>query len=102
MPPKVLNILKPIIDYRDNVDGIDFRDSVFIFLSNTGAELINEHFLDFWNNKGMKREELKLSDFEKLITKGAFNEEGLYLLYIQCIFFNCCHRELHGKTFTPC
>jgi hypothetical protein len=76
MPPKVLNILKPIIDYRDNVDGIDFRDSVFIFLSNTGAELINEHFLDFWNNKGMKREELKLSDFEKLITKGAFNEEG--------------------------
>jgi hypothetical protein len=21
---------------------------------------------------------------------------------IQCIFFNCCHRELHGKTYTPC
>jgi hypothetical protein len=24
------------------------------------------------------------------------------VLYIQCIFFNCCHRELHGKTYTPC
>jgi hypothetical protein len=23
-------------------------------------------------------------------------------MYIQCIFFNCCHRELHGKTYTPC
>jgi hypothetical protein len=22
--------------------------------------------------------------------------------YIQCIVFNCCHRELHGKIYTPC
>jgi hypothetical protein len=25
-----------------------------------------------------------------------------YCQFIQCIFFNCCHRELHGKTYTPC
>jgi hypothetical protein len=28
--------------------------------------------------------------------------EELIFSYIQCIFFNCCHRELHGKTYTPC
>jgi hypothetical protein len=26
----------------------------------------------------------------------------IHLMIIQCIFFNCCHRELHGKTYTPC
>ncbi|XP_063912365.1 torsin-1A-like [Zophobas morio] len=76
MPPKVLNIIKPMIDYRDDVDGVDYRDCIFIFLSNTGAELINEHFLELWNRQGVKREDLKLKDFESLITKGAFNEEG--------------------------
>ncbi|XP_044259628.1 torsin-1A-like [Tribolium madens] len=76
MPPKILNIIKPMIDYRDDVDGVDYRGCIFIFLSNTGADLINEHFLEIWKEDGVMREDLKLEDFEPLITKGAFNEEG--------------------------
>ncbi|RZC39350.1 Torsin and/or AAA 5 domain containing protein [Asbolus verrucosus] len=76
MPSQVLNVIKPMIDYREDVDGTDYRESVFIFLSNTGANLINEHFLDLWKKQGRKREDLKLKDFEMLISKGAFNEEG--------------------------
>lgn len=76
MPSNVLNIIKPMIDYRDDVDGVDYRECIFIFLSNTGADLINEQFLEMWKNGGVKREDLKLKDFEGLITKGSFNEKG--------------------------
>lgn len=76
MPPGVLNAIKPMIDYRDDVDGMDYRDSVFIFLSNTGAQLINEHYMNLWKTQGRKREDVTLHDFEKIITTGAFNEEG--------------------------
>lgn len=76
MPPGVLNAIKPMIDYRDDVDGMDYRESVFIFLSNTGAQLINEHYLNLWKTEGRKREDVTLHDFERIITTGAFNEEG--------------------------
>lgn len=75
MPANVLNGIKPMIDYRDVVDGVDYTRAIFIFLSNTGASLINEHYEDLWN-QGRKREDLQLNDFENLISKGAFNEEG--------------------------
>lgn len=75
MPPGVLNALKPIIDYRDVVDGVDYTSSVFIFLSNTGSKIINKQYLDYWK-LGRSRKSLKISDFEKLIQQGAFNEEG--------------------------
>ncbi|XP_030756424.1 torsin-1A-like isoform X2 [Sitophilus oryzae] len=74
--PEVLNAIKPVIDYRDNVDGIDYSQSVFIFLSNTGADLINEHYYDLHMSEGKSREQLSLTDFEWLIKKGIFNEEG--------------------------
>ncbi|VEN53084.1 unnamed protein product [Callosobruchus maculatus] len=75
MPPDILNAIKPMIDYKYEVDGVDYTQSIFIFLSNTGSALVNEHYEDLWK-KGEKREELRLSHFEKLIEKGVFNEEG--------------------------
>ncbi|XP_018579434.1 torsin-1A isoform X2 [Anoplophora glabripennis] len=75
MPATVLNGIKPMIDYRDMVDGVDYTRSIFIFLSNTGAGLINEHYEQLWH-EGKKREDLRQNDFENLISKGAFNEEG--------------------------
>ncbi|CAH0559262.1 unnamed protein product [Brassicogethes aeneus] len=75
MPAQLLNAIKPIIDYKDFVEGVDYRQTIFIFLSNTGQSLINELYINFWEN-GKKREDLKLKDFENLIMKGAFNEQG--------------------------
>ncbi|KAJ8945873.1 hypothetical protein NQ318_002713 [Aromia moschata] len=79
MPPTVLDAIKPMIDYRDIVDGVDYTRSVFIFLSNTGSGLINEHYEELWN-RGRQREDVTLNDFELMISKGAFNEEGGFYL----------------------
>ncbi|KAJ8961638.1 hypothetical protein NQ314_005890 [Rhamnusium bicolor] len=81
MPANVLNAIKPIIDYRDVVDGVDYTKAIFIFLSNTGSGLINEYYEEQWN-KGKKREELRLRDFENLIAQGAFNEEDHYIPFL--------------------
>lgn len=76
IPPQVLNSIKPMIDYHKYVDKVDYRKSIFIFLSNTGANIINQRLLELWHETGIKREDLKLHHFESLISKGAFNEEG--------------------------
>lgn len=75
MPPKVLDIIKPFIDYNVRVEKIDYRKSVFIFLSNTGSTAITNEYIKLWRN-GYKREDIKLKDFESIITQGAFNEVG--------------------------
>ncbi|GLV31594.1 torsin [Carabus blaptoides fortunei] len=75
MPADVLNAIKPMIDYNDQVDQVDYRRAVFIFLSNTGGSVIKDHLLALWE-KGMKRSEIELSDFERIIRMGAFNEKG--------------------------
>lgn len=80
MPPKLLDVIKPIIDYNENVEKVDYRKCIFIFLSNTGSAVITDAYLNFWRN-GIKREDIKLKDFENLITQGAFNEAGMSLYF---------------------
>lgn len=80
MPPGVLDVLKPFIDYVGSVNGISFRRAIFIFMSNTGSDVINDRTYDLWN-KGIDRNYLRLSDFEKLIALGAFNEKGFFYTY---------------------
>ncbi|GJQ74640.1 hypothetical protein Trydic_g21493 [Trypoxylus dichotomus] len=55
IPSTLLDIIKPIIDYNERVEGIDYR-------------------------KRKRREDIKAKDFEKLITQGAFNEAGGFYL----------------------
>lgn len=57
------------------VDKVPYTEAIFIFLSNTGATVINERYHELWS-AGKQREEMKLSDFESLISRGAFNEKG--------------------------
>ncbi|KAE8744984.1 hypothetical protein FOCC_FOCC008397 [Frankliniella occidentalis] len=75
MPPEVLDALNPFIDYHKEVDKVDYRKSIFVLLSNTGAKLINQKALELWSS-GKQREDIKLSDFENMIRTGAFNEPG--------------------------
>ncbi|CAG9773075.1 unnamed protein product [Ceutorhynchus assimilis] len=74
MVPEIINSIKPLIDY--NHQGVAFSQSVFIFLSNIAADIINEHYHDLFISEGKGRDDLKLFDFENLISKGAFNKEG--------------------------
>lgn len=76
MPSGVLNAIKPVIDYRNMVDGADYTKSIFIFLSNTGASLINQKYQEYWET-GKQREDLHLNDFENLVMQGIFNEQGM-------------------------
>lgn len=75
MPKGILSVLRPFIDSHESVGGIDYRNTIFIFLSNVGGSVIVEKALDFWR-KGIPREEFKIQDFEKLIMAAAYNEEG--------------------------
>ena len=63
------------MDYHESVKGVDFRQSIFIFLSNTGGSKINEIALQAWT-EGRQRESIEYKELEKLVKTGAFNENG--------------------------
>ncbi|EFX73207.1 hypothetical protein DAPPUDRAFT_129381 [Daphnia pulex] len=76
MPSGVLDGIRAYLDYIDIVDGVDYRKSIFIFLSNTGGKEITKRVHDVWLTGNVKREELTVKDFERLVEMGAFNEQG--------------------------
>ena len=57
------------------MSGIDFRKSIFIFLSNTGGREITDIAYKTWKD-GKGRESITYQDLEHLIRSGAFNEKG--------------------------
>merc|ERR1712228_729593 len=71
----VLDGVKPFLDHYENIDGVDYRKNIFLFLSNTGGKEITQTALDNWN-RGNERESLNVRDLEHLIAAGAFNEAG--------------------------
>ena len=62
-------------NFIESVSGIDFRRSIFVFLSNTGGREITDIAYKFWKD-GKTRESITYVDLENLIRNGAFNEKG--------------------------
>ncbi|XP_018051666.1 PREDICTED: torsin-like protein [Atta colombica] len=81
MPEGLLNVLVPFLDYNNyhkstkNSKSVYQNKAIFIFLSNTGSTKIVQHLKNLWE-KGKKREDTKLQDFETLVAGGAFTEKG--------------------------
>jgi len=75
LPPGVIDAIKPFIDFHDRVDDLDFRKSIFIFLSNTGGKDISDLTYSHWKS-GRSREELTVFDLEPVLNAAAFNEKG--------------------------
>ncbi len=75
----VLEAIIPFLDYHEKLDGIDFRRAVFVFLSNTGGDDISAHALAEYL-KGNRREAITLGDMERVISRAAYNEEGLFIV----------------------
>ncbi|KAB7495343.1 Torsin-1B [Armadillidium nasatum] len=75
MPVGMIDGIKPFIDYHESIFGVNFRKSVFLFLSNTGSREIIQKTLQNWK-EGKERTSISYSDMEELIQKGAFNEQG--------------------------
>ena len=57
MPQGLMDAVKPFIDYHEEVQGLDFRRTIFIFLSNTGGDEINKIAYNSWES-GKHREDL--------------------------------------------
>ena len=76
MPIGLIDVLKPYLDhYPPDVGKIDYRQSIFIFLSNTGGHLINKAVLKHWKD-GKNREDIKILEMDKVINLGEFNNKG--------------------------
>ena len=75
MPIGLIDVLKPYLDHYSDVGKVDFRKSIFIFLSNTGASLINNAVLTHWK-EGKKREDIAIKEMDKVINLGEFNSKG--------------------------
>jgi len=75
MPEGMIDGIKPFIDHHQSVEGLNFRKSIFIFLSNTGGRDITKETARFWS-EGKQREDITYRDLEMLVNKGAFNELG--------------------------
>lgn len=75
MPNGLIDIIKPYLDFHEKLDEVDYRKSIFIFLSNTAGDVIARATLDAWKD-GIDRSKVRLNDMEKVIELGSFNEKG--------------------------
>ena len=75
LPEGLLDALRPFMDHSAIIDGVDMSQCMFLLLSNTGGKEITKKSYEAWE-EGKRREDLRLSDFENMILKGAFNEVG--------------------------
>ena len=72
MPFGLIDVLKPYLDHHHEVERLDFRKSIFIFLSNTGAGLINQKVLTHWK-EGKKREDIRIKPLDEALYLDEFN-----------------------------
>ncbi|XP_041825684.1 torsin family 1 isoform X1 [Melanotaenia boesemani] len=75
MHPGLIDSIKPYLDYYDKLDGVSYRKSIFVFLSNAGGDSIVQTALDFWR-AGRNREEIELKDLETSLSLSVFNNKN--------------------------
>ncbi|KFQ21638.1 Torsin-3A, partial [Mesitornis unicolor] len=61
---RLLDAIKPFMARSYEKDQVDYRRSIFLFLSNLGGSAINEVALDFWR-AGRAREEISMEFLEQ-------------------------------------
>lgn len=73
-PPGLLNSIRSYLEYHENVDGVDYRNVIFLFLSNTGDSALKKLTEDFYR-RVYSRESLKLAETERAMVSEIFNTE---------------------------
>lgn len=53
MPEGLIDAIKPFIDFHPSIGGVDFRRSIFIFLSNTGGREITQQAFKYFEVGGV-------------------------------------------------
>ncbi|CAF0787927.1 unnamed protein product [Brachionus calyciflorus] len=82
IPIGLLDTIKAYIDFNHDINRVDYRKSVFIFLSNSATKQIAELALDL-DRKNIKREKFELKAFQRVIQDTVFynkepDNKGLY------------------------
>ena len=75
MPPGVFESLTSLVDYNSLIDGQDATQAIFIFLSNTAGVQVSDKLGELIKG-GTLREDTKISHFEQILEKAAYNLEG--------------------------
>ena len=75
LPAGVVDVLQPMLDYVESVDGIKYNKAIFIFLTNTGATRLNALSYKMFA-EGKERNDLKSKDIEELLIAESYNEPG--------------------------
>lgn len=77
MPGGVIDGVKPFLDYHPSIRNVDYRKAIFLFLTNVGGLEINTLYLKL-REKGITRESMRYSHFEKTLRHTLFNSGGMF------------------------
>ncbi|XP_052579066.1 prosalusin isoform X3 [Peromyscus californicus insignis] len=72
LPPGLMEVLQPFLGPSWVVYGTNYRKAIFIFISNTGGEQINQVALEAWRSR-RDREEISLQDLEPAVSRAVLN-----------------------------
>ncbi|XP_070557442.1 torsin-1A-like [Ptychodera flava] len=75
MPPGLIDVLKPFLDFYPKIGGVDYRKSIYIFLSNSGGREISRRTVQ-QSADNMTRENITLKEMDGILKKMAFNLKG--------------------------
>ncbi|XP_052255510.1 torsin-1A-like isoform X2 [Dreissena polymorpha] len=84
MPPGLIDVLKPYLNFHDNVEGVDYRKAIFFLLSNNAATTIVKKVLDLLK-AGKPREYIQLKDLEDSVQLQTLNDESNGLWHSELI-----------------
>lgn len=77
IPPGVIDAIKPYLDYHDLIEKVNFREAIYIFLSNVGGNLITKKYLELWQ-QGTAREDMQYKDFETILRNALYRSDGAF------------------------
>ncbi|XP_032758623.1 prosalusin isoform X2 [Rattus rattus] len=72
LPPGLMEVLKPFLGPSWVVYGTNYRKAIFIFISNTGGEQINQVALEAWRSR-RDREEISLQEVEPAVSQAVLD-----------------------------
>ncbi|XP_069870294.1 prosalusin isoform X3 [Dipodomys merriami] len=72
LPPGLMEVLRPFLGSSWVVYGTNYRKAIFIFISNSGGEQINQVVLEAWRSR-REREEISLQELEPTISRAVLD-----------------------------
>ncbi|XP_058380105.1 prosalusin isoform X3 [Diceros bicornis minor] len=72
LAPGLMEVLRPFLGPSWVVYGTNYRKAIFIFISNTGGEQINQVALEAWHSR-RDREEIRLQELEPVISRAMLD-----------------------------